>query len=37
MDARFYGLVEDGDAVGGEEHDALEVFELAEEGWGGEY
>lgn len=31
VDAGFYGFVEDGDAVGGEEHDALEVFELAEE------
>ncbi len=27
------GFVEDGDAVGGEEEDALEEFELAEEDW----
>lgn len=33
MDAGFYGLVEDGDTVRGKEHDALEVFELAEEDW----
>jgi hypothetical protein len=33
VDAGFYGLVEDGDAVGGEEYYALEVFELAEEYW----
>lgn len=31
MDPGFYGLIKDGNAIGGEEHNALEVFELAEE------
>ena len=35
VDAGFDGFVEDGDAVGGEEDDALEVFEGAEEDWWG--
>jgi len=33
VDAGGDGFVEDGDAVGGEEEDALEEFELAEEDW----
>lgn len=35
VDAGGDGFVEDGDAVGGEEQDALEEFELAEENWFG--